>query len=301
MRCTSSAESIPETPLFGLTQDVDGDGLASREKRPAEASSHEFPCGDSVGMAFHNRVMAVLAETPPATSILLRGFLAAAVLAAASPVIAAVPRLSARDVRTGQLNGTFTAVVDVRPSDEFTAGHIQGARSFPDAEVAGADWAKGGKTLVYCTEDPCAITEKALERLAGLGYSNLVVLESGYAAWVKAGYPVAKGAMKTKLAAPGRVTAKAAKGKLAGMTVVDVRPAAEFGLGHLPGARSVPLETLDDLLGSVPKGATVLVYDMESARSRAAAERLIAAGHTVSELVGGLGAWVRKGYGLDLK
>jgi rhodanese-related sulfurtransferase len=264
-----------------------------------------FPCGDSVEMAFHNKGMAVLAETPPAMPVplggALRRLLVVAVLATASSAFAGVPRVPARQARALQLNHGFAAVVDVRPPDLYAAGHIQGARSMPEAEVTGADWAKGGKTLVYCTEDPCATTEKALERLAGMGYGNLVVLEGGFAAWQAAGFPVEKGAPKVSRASPGRLSAKAAKAGLAKWTVVDARAAGEFALGHLPGARSVPLEKLDELLGSVPKGAPVLVYDMDAARSRRAAEKLIEAGHAVSELVGGLGAWVRKGYGLELK
>lgn len=304
MDVTSSAESIPKIPLFGLTRDGDGEvgGRGTRSRRALDAGSR---CGDSVEMAFHNKGMAVLAETPPAMPVplggVLRRLLVAAVLAAASPVFAAAPRVSAKDARALQLNRAFAAIVDVRARDLYAAGHIQGARSMPDAEVTGADWAKGGKTLVYCTEDPCATTEKALERLAGMGYANLVVLEGGFSAWAAGGFPVAKGEEKAALPAPGRMTAKAAKAALGKLTVVDVRAAGEYEAGHLPGARSVPLEKLDELLGSVPKGTAVLVYDMDSARSRAAAEKLIAAGHGVSELVGGLGAWVRKGYGLDLK
>jgi rhodanese-related sulfurtransferase/DNA-binding transcriptional ArsR family regulator len=44
------------------------------------------------------------------------------------------------------------------------------------------------------------------------------------------------------------------------VTVLDVRPAAEFRAGHIPGARSVPLEELEQTLGSIPKDQDVVAY-----------------------------------------
>jgi rhodanese-related sulfurtransferase/DNA-binding transcriptional ArsR family regulator len=43
-------------------------------------------------------------------------------------------------------------------------------------------------------------------------------------------------------------------------TLVDVRPAAEFQAGHLPGARSFPLEELPARLGELPRSRPVVAY-----------------------------------------
>ena len=215
----------------------------------------------------------------------------------------AAPRLTAEQARVIQLNGGFAAIVDVRPAGDYARGHIQGARSMPDAEVGGANWAKDGRTLVYCAEDPCPITEKALSRLRGLGYEKLAVLAGGYAAWPAKGYPVAVGAEKTRRPPLGRIAAKTARdGVAAGRLVaVDSRAAAQYALGRLPGAVSAPLEELSGPIAGIPLGAELVVYDLDAGRSRKAAETLQDAGYRVGELIGGVGAWIKKGYPLETR
>ena len=44
------------------------------------------------------------------------------------------------------------------------------------------------------------------------------------------------------------------------VTVIDVRPPAEYRAGHVPGARSVPLAVLAQMLGEFPEGLTVVAY-----------------------------------------
>lgn len=44
------------------------------------------------------------------------------------------------------------------------------------------------------------------------------------------------------------------------VTVLDVRPAAEYEAGHLPGALSIPLRELGSRLAEVPKHRTVVAY-----------------------------------------
>ena len=44
------------------------------------------------------------------------------------------------------------------------------------------------------------------------------------------------------------------------VTLLDVRPAEEYRAGHLPGARSIPLEDLPARLAEIPRGREVLAY-----------------------------------------
>jgi rhodanese-related sulfurtransferase/DNA-binding HxlR family transcriptional regulator len=44
------------------------------------------------------------------------------------------------------------------------------------------------------------------------------------------------------------------------VVLLDVRPEAEFRAGHIPGARSAPLPTLDDLAGTLPNRGEVVAY-----------------------------------------
>lgn len=65
--------------------------------------------------------------------------------------------------------------------------------------------------------------------------------------------------------------------------VLDVRSKLEFLLGHLPGARNVPVDTLPGSLERIPSlspGSRILVYCASGARSAAAAATLRQAGYT---------------------
>lgn len=42
--------------------------------------------------------------------------------------------------------------------------------------------------------------------------------------------------------------------------VLDVRPAAEYAAGHIAGARSVPIDALDDAIGTLPRSREVIAY-----------------------------------------
>ncbi len=44
------------------------------------------------------------------------------------------------------------------------------------------------------------------------------------------------------------------------VTVLDVRPVEEFEAGHLPGARSIPVDELERRLGELPRGQEVVAY-----------------------------------------
>lgn len=44
------------------------------------------------------------------------------------------------------------------------------------------------------------------------------------------------------------------------VTVLDVRPAEEYRTGHIPGARSVPLEKLKKMLSRLPKDQEIVAY-----------------------------------------
>lgn len=44
------------------------------------------------------------------------------------------------------------------------------------------------------------------------------------------------------------------------VTVIDLRPTEEYGAGHLPGARSVPLESLKEQMNTFPKDRPVVAY-----------------------------------------
>jgi len=80
--------------------------------------------------------------------------------------------------------------------------------------------------------------------------------------------------------------------------VLDVRDAAEYGAGHILGARHLPLDRIDEGGGDLAKKKErpLIVYDDGGERSAKAAAALKKQGFTrVATLSGGLGAWRQAG------
>ena len=42
--------------------------------------------------------------------------------------------------------------------------------------------------------------------------------------------------------------------------VIDVRPDLEYAAGHIPGARSVPIDQLDDVVDALPRSREIIAY-----------------------------------------
>ena len=77
------------------------------------------------------------------------------------------------------------------------------------------------------------------------------------------------------------------------VVLVDVRPSEEFEAGHIEGARSVPLEELEDRLAELPADREVVAYcrGPRCAFAHAAVRRLHAAGREARRLDEGWPEW----------
>ena len=75
--------------------------------------------------------------------------------------------------------------------------------------------------------------------------------------------------------------------------VIDVRPAAEYAAGHIPGAVSVPLEDLPARLGALPDAAEIVAYCRGSycVLARDAVRQLRAGGRDARHLADGMLEW----------
>ena len=77
--------------------------------------------------------------------------------------------------------------------------------------------------------------------------------------------------------------------------IIDVRTSAEFGKGHIRGARNMPISTLKDKLGSLSqnKDTAVLAYCNSGASSSSACRMLSKSGYSnVHNIAGGINAWL---------
>ena len=98
--------------------------------------------------------------------------------------------LSRRDLLARLQDGLVT-VLDVRPGDEFAAGHLPGARNIPLGELEKriAELPGDREVVAYCRGPYCVFSFEAVAELRARGY-RARRLEDGYPEWKAAGLPV---------------------------------------------------------------------------------------------------------------
>jgi rhodanese-related sulfurtransferase len=99
-----------------------------------------------------------------------------------------------RRVREGDV-----VVLDVRPSEEYAAGHIPGAVSVPIGELKARlkELPKGKEIVAYCRGPYCIMSIEAVELLRKRGYCA-VRMEQGVLDWRARGWRVESGTSKAK-------------------------------------------------------------------------------------------------------
>lgn len=98
--------------------------------------------------------------------------------------------LSPRELRGAMRDGV--TLVDVRPPDEYAAGHLPGARSLPVARLRQEPVPTGSEPLlVYCRGKYCTTAIEGV-RLLACGGRQVKRLPFGVAEWRAAGYALAR-------------------------------------------------------------------------------------------------------------
>jgi rhodanese-related sulfurtransferase/predicted transcriptional regulator len=99
-----------------------------------------------------------------------------------------------RDELAARLEGGQAIVLDVRPTPEFCAGHIVGARSVPPGQLQRQlrSLPKDGEVVAYCRGPYCVYADDAVRELVRRGY-RARRLEDGFPEWKRAGLPTAVG------------------------------------------------------------------------------------------------------------
>ena len=103
-----------------------------------------------------------------------------------------VKKVSAADVKAAIHQKEKAVFLDVRDSNEYTAGHLPGAINVSRGTLEFNVWDKvtdkNAKIYVYCkTTGRSAFATKTLN---DLGYKNAVLMDAQFEDWIKAGYPV---------------------------------------------------------------------------------------------------------------
>lgn len=99
-----------------------------------------------------------------------------------------------RDALIGRVRVGAVTVIDVRPIEEYRAGHIPGAISIPLNELENrlTDLPRDQEIVAYCRGPYCVLAVQAVEMLLADGF-RAVRLEDGVQDWRAMGFPVAVG------------------------------------------------------------------------------------------------------------
>ncbi|MGQ0750217.1 MAG: ArsR/SmtB family transcription factor [Betaproteobacteria bacterium] len=90
-----------------------------------------------------------------------------------------------------RMGAGLVTVVDVRPREEYEAGHLRGAINVPlsDLEQRLNDLPREREVVAYCRGPFCVLSFEAVARLRDKGYTARR-LETGFPEWKVAGLPV---------------------------------------------------------------------------------------------------------------
>lgn len=105
----------------------------------------------------------------------------------------ALEPISRETLKAGIERGELT-LLDVRPSDEYWAGHLPGAIHAPLDELDRMleSLPKNEEIVAYCRGPYCALSHEAVQRLRQLGF-RVRRFDNGVAEWRAAGLPIETG------------------------------------------------------------------------------------------------------------
>ncbi|MDR2670013.1 MAG: sulfurtransferase [Desulfovibrio sp.] len=178
----------------------------------------------------------------------------------------AIPAVRVEHVKQAMEKGDVYILIDSRPAEKFVQGSVPTAVSIPDsrfAQRAGmlpAD--KKVPLFFFCGGCDCVLSHQSARKARELGYSDIAVVEAGYPAW-------------TALYGSGAAVGKKDDGERQGMypvidfekalasgkpsfVVIDMRSAAEYKAGHIPGSINIAADALEGKLADLPRDRDVI-------------------------------------------
>ncbi len=199
------------------------------------------------------------------------------------------------ETRIAALLDDGATVVDTRPWAEFAVGSIPGTINVPLTKsfTTWAGWLLPYDRPFYLIVDDASThaIDEAVHDLAMIGLDQV-------AGFFGAAVIDAWTAEHHELATVPQMTSRELATALltASVSVVDVRGAAEWAAGHLPGVPNIPLGYLADRIGELPTDRPLVVHCQSGSRSAIAASVLRSMGmKNVVNLVGGFVDWQAAG------
>jgi hydroxyacylglutathione hydrolase len=191
-------------------------------------------------------------------------------------------------------------VVDARSSVSHAAQRIPGSLSVPAGSSFGTwlGWVVDpDQQVVLVVDTPDALDDIARQALR-IGFESIAgYVDDGLRGWRAAGRTIQAGAALDV----DRLAAQLSDDGPDRPLVIDVRQAAEFESGHVPGSVHIGAGELPAMLDELPRDRPIVTICASGYRSSVAASMLRAAGfERVSSIsTGGVPTWEARGYPVE--
>ena len=190
-----------------------------------------------------------------------------------------------------------TAAVDARSPQAYAAAHVPRCYTIPFGSSFGTwtGWLVDENAPLVFVWDDGAVRDEVVRHLVRIGLDNLEgYLGGGMDAWKEAGLPTTGMASLAPAELYSQMEAGDAPAPL------DVRFDYEWKLGHVPGARLVPLGQLPEAVAGLARDGSYAMVCAAGVRASTGASLLERAGFTsVAVLEGGTQAWSKASLPLE--
>lgn len=268
---------------------------AGMSERPQSTLGYERACNRWFGDENRtNFVQHVLANVPPFPDYYRRMKQVNADGPAILDLSTGPTALSAEEFRNAAVRDA-AVVIDLRTPEAFGGAHIPGSLNIGAGPLLSvwASWVVLYDTPILLVSDTSTDYNEALRCLIRVGLDNVRgSLQGGIQSWISAGYDVEQIA---------QVSVGEAHDLLSrGAYLLDVRGKGEWENGHAPGAHHLFAGYLPKELRNVPTDVPILTMCGGGYRASVAASLLKRAGlKHVSNVIGGMGAWAKRGLPIE--
>jgi hydroxyacylglutathione hydrolase len=214
-----------------------------------------------------------------------------------APILHRLPDLRPLSIPdVNQFRKSGCQIIDIRSPASFGAGHIPGSISiWREGLPAFMGWFLDYQRPVVIVDDFNLDLNRVVRHFIRLGYDTIAgILSGGFPAWTKAAQDI--GTVQT-------CSVQQLKERLdkENPFILDVRDIKNWhAVGHIPGARHIYIGELPQHLDEISRNEPIVVYcDAGYKGSLAASILSIHQYHNITNVLGGMTAWIRAGFRIE--